>query len=187
MKHAIFFVLVYLGFACGGSDDPDPAAQMPFTFEDGFEVAGEELADLLPADGSRWTNVQQVNPQGAQNEIEITTVPTSEDDKSLRILARASNLVLSKMDIEKGGFQAYAGAVVTIQADFYISTTESLSDLLLIDLECCSCWDPNVPDNNARVYACKCPMTAIIYPLNGVRSPKLHWHKGITVFPEISG
>ncbi len=39
------------------------------------------------------------------------------------------------------------GNKITIKADFFISGTQALENLLLIDLECCSCWDPNVGDN----------------------------------------
>ncbi len=37
---------------------------------------------------------------------------------------------------------------MTISANFFIASTTDLENLLLIDLECCSCWDPSVPDNN---------------------------------------
>ncbi len=142
----LLVLLLVLHTSCGSDDDPGLVTQ-PFSFEDGFEVSGTDIADLLPSDGSRWTNIQQVDPQGTSNEMDIVSSPTSEGNNALRILARASNSVLSKIDIEKGGFQAFTGSKVTIRADFYITTSATLSDLLLIDLECCSCWDPNVPDN----------------------------------------
>jgi len=62
-------------------------------------------------------------------------------------LAKASDNTLSKADIEKGGFAAPVGSTVRITAKIYIATEEPLVNVLLLDLECCSCWDPDVPDN----------------------------------------
>ena len=45
------------------------------------------------------------------------------------------------MDIEKSGISAFVNDKVTIKADFFIGNTENIENLLLIDLECCSCWD----------------------------------------------
>ncbi len=58
------------------------------------------------------------------------------------------------MDIEKNGLNIRSGDKVTIKADFYISGTQPLQNLLLIDLECCSCWDPNVGDNYGSENQC---------------------------------
>lgn len=121
--------------------------EVDYLFEDGFETTGNDLMDLFPNDGSRWSNLQQVDPNGGENEIEIESTIVQEGNNSLRIYAEASNSILSKADIEKGGFSAPEGATVRISANFYISSTENLENLLLIDLECCSCWDPTVPDN----------------------------------------
>jgi len=52
------------------------------------------------------------------------------------------------MDIEKSGFQAFEDDRVIVKADFYISGTATIENLFLIDLECCSCWDPTVNVEN---------------------------------------
>ncbi|MBW1297875.1 hypothetical protein [Aquimarina litoralis] len=88
--------------------------------------------------------VQQTNPS---NEIAISTTTFSEGQNALRLLALKSDDVLSKMDIEKEGFKAFAGDLVVLEADFYLNSIENIENLLLIDLECCSCWDPTVNDN----------------------------------------
>lgn len=52
-----------------------------------------------------------------------------------------------KANVEKGGFNAPVGATVRIEANFYLATTANVENLLLLDLECCTCWAPTVPDN----------------------------------------
>jgi len=52
------------------------------------------------------------------------------------------------MDIEKEGFNASENDKVIIKADFYINSNANIEDLLLIDLECCSCWDPTANVEN---------------------------------------
>jgi hypothetical protein len=143
MRNIVWFFLL-----CLGSCSPDEASSVPdsttFVFEDGFEVATPDLQRLFPGDGSRWTTIQQV---GEDNQIDVHQAVASEGDYSLRIFAKATNTVLSKMGIEKSGFVAPENATVRIEADFYIASESDTENLLLIDLECCSCWDPTVPDN----------------------------------------
>jgi len=47
-----------------------------------------------------------------------------------------------------------SGNIVTITADFYVNGNGSLENLLLIDLECCSCWDSTVGDNYGAENQC---------------------------------
>lgn len=146
----LFFALastVFTLFSCGQDDDITINTNTPFQFEDGFESVNNDLSDLFVADASRWTNIQLVHPSTADNTIELSTTTVSERDYSLKITAQPSDDILSKADIEKGGFSAPIGSTITIEANFYIDSTEDLQDLFLIDLECCSCWDPSVPDN----------------------------------------
>lgn len=70
------------------------------------------------------------------------------------MLSNASDSQLSKIEIENGGLQIGAGNKVTIIADFYIAGTGSLQNLLLIDLECCSCLDPTVGNNYGAENQC---------------------------------
>jgi len=65
----------------------------------------------------------------------------------VKIIAQPSDNVLSKVDIEKFGFHSPVGSTIKIAADFYINSNVNLTDLFLIDLECCSCWDSTVPEN----------------------------------------
>ncbi|MEL6628896.1 MAG: hypothetical protein AAFQ92_25480, partial [Bacteroidota bacterium] len=139
----ILFLLVLLLVACGSDDD----ANEPLAFTDGFETANGALTDLFPSDGSRWTNIQQVDPGTGDNIIELDNTLFTEGTSSLRIVSQPSDDILSKMDIEKSGFFAETGSTLTIEADFYIDGNGSLADLFLIDLECCSCWDPRVSNN----------------------------------------
>ena len=125
--------------------EPMPAEVTSFT--DGFETDSPSIDLLFPADGSRWTNLQQVDPGSSPNSLSLTSDEASEGAQSLRIFARSGRDPLSKMDIEKSGFAITAGQRVIIEADIRIDSEANLADLLLIDLECCTCWDPDVPDN----------------------------------------
>lgn len=133
--------------ACSSDNLPDVNQDTIYLFEDGFEVSSGDLMDLFPSDGSRWSNLQQVDPAGGMNEISLENTIVSEGNNSLKIYAHVSDSILSKADIEKGGFNAPERSTVKIAADFFIATTDSIENLLLIDLECCSCWDPSVADN----------------------------------------
>jgi len=150
MKKLILAVLILSLYSCSNEDEsmnPEIENGIGFIFEDGFETTNNNLLELFPNDGSRWSNLQQVDPETGVNEIEIETTTFSEGKNALRIFAAASDNTLSKADIEKGGFEATEGASVRISANFYIASIDNLENLLLIDLECCSCWDPAVPDN----------------------------------------
>ena len=142
-------LLLFVG--CSDSDRPltlePPTFELPFRFADGFETPTAELDDLFPADNSRWTAIQWVDPGTGANAIELTTELASEGSRSLRMLAQPSDAILSKMDVEKQGFFAPEGSTVTLAADFYLTSEANLGELFLIDLECCACWDPSVPDN----------------------------------------
>jgi len=118
-----------------------------FLFEDGFEVQEGSFDDLFPANGQRWSTIQVTNPSSTTNDINLSDLEVNDGLHSLYILAQQSDEDLSKSDIEKNGLVIGPGSTVTIAADFYIMGTESLENLLLIDLECCSCWDPTVGDN----------------------------------------
>lgn len=152
----IFLIVSVLTFLACDEDlknEKQPVIES-FLFEDGFETQNGQLEELFPSNGSRWTTIQQTNPSNATNEISISTTKFSEGENSLRIFANKSDTVLSKMDIEKNGLNIQSGDSVIIMADFYISGTEPLPNLLLIDLECCSCWDPNVGDNYGSENQC---------------------------------
>ena len=149
--HLRHLCLLLLGLtACGSGDDPIPTPvdpELPYSFADGFETARGELDELFPADDSRWSNQQIVNPDGGRNAITIEGATVQTGNHALRVLASPTAGPLSKADIEKGGFFAPPGSTVEIQADIFLATTANLAELFLIDLECCSCWDPDVPDN----------------------------------------
>ena len=151
---AVVLAIVTLAFvaaACRKGNEPDPTtADLPFVFQDGFESADGDLGDLFVSGGSRWTGIQQVNPSNGKNRIELDNNTFNEGNNSLKLVSKPSDRILSKIAIEKKGFFAPAGSTVIIEADFYINSSETSSELLLIDLECCSCWDASVPDN-------KCP------------------------------
>ncbi len=150
LKNGLFLILgaILTISSCGQDDDIDVTEpRETYLFEDGFESENNDFNDLFPLDGSRWTNIQLVHPNNGMNAIELNTTIVNEQDYALKIIAKPSDDILSKADIEKGGFSAPVGSIITIQAKFFIETSEDLRDLLLIDLECCSCWDPTVPDN----------------------------------------
>ncbi|MEL7271397.1 MAG: hypothetical protein AAGL34_17630 [Bacteroidota bacterium] len=149
-----FRVLLYLSIfsvivASCSRDESSSLPQQPeiFLFEDGFETENQMLDELFPTDGSRWTNFQQTNPSSNINEVSILNTPVREGENSIRFFSYASDTQLSKIDIEKNGLQIAAGDRLRIEADFFIVGTGSIENLLILDVECCSCWDPTVGDN----------------------------------------
>ena len=137
-----FCVLILLGFfSCDKDENTAEPTNENFLFEDGFETQNNAIDELFPSNGSRWTSIQQSNPANGTNEISISNIQFSEGQNSLRLFALESDNSLSKMDIEKSGFSAFINDRVIIKADFYVANTTNIENLLLIDLECCSCWD----------------------------------------------
>lgn len=155
-NYLLFFCLVIcLSLACKKDETiTEEVSKDIFIFQDGFETQNNLLDELFPLNGSRWTKIQQDDPSNATNEISISDTLFSEGQNSLRLLAYQTDNSLSKLDIEKGGFYAYENDKVTIKADFYINETANIENLFLIDLECCSCWDPNVGDNYGSENQC---------------------------------
>ena len=153
MKKRILFYAFLAMFpiaACDTNDDlgsPEVDLNENPGFQDGFETLNLELGELFPLDGSRWTNFQQVNPTNNINELSVVDTNFSEGSNSIRFLSYASDTELSKIDIEKDGMRLAIGSRIRISADFYISGNQSIENLLIMDLECCSCWDPNVGEN----------------------------------------
>lgn len=156
MRPFLYILIIPLVLSCSADDSSGPVApdNNAFYFEDSFETSDNDFDDLFPPDGSRWSKIQQDDPESAANEIGLVSNPVSDGSSALRLFAQPSEQTLSKIDIEKGGFKAFAGNKVRIEADFYIATTDPLSDLILLDLECCSCWDPAVGDNYGSENQC---------------------------------
>ena len=156
-KIILCLLIIFLLIGC---DKDDKTVEEPivenFVFEDGFETQNNVIDELFPSNGNRWTSIQQSDPTNASNEISISDVEFSEGQNSLRLYAHKSDNSLSKIDIEKSGFSAFANDKVIIRADFYIGNTGNIENLLLVDLECCSCWDPTVNIEN------KCPGVRLI-------------------------
>ncbi len=150
---ALLFTGIFLTSSCEKTVDPPGPVIVPegiTDFVDDFETEADDFNLLFPSDGSRWTTLQLINTAGGNNQLELTNERATLGDQSLSVSSFGGNNPLSKTDVERGGFAAVAGQTVTIEADFYIDSDNNLQDLLLLDLECCSCWDPTVPDN-------KCP------------------------------
>lgn len=161
MKYFFLFLIALFSFSCSNSDSEEIETQIEvstdFIFEDGFETNSTEFSDLFPNDNSRWTTVQLISPNRTTNILELSSVIASEGNQSLAIQSKQSNEILSKADIEKGGFNAFEGDKVSIQADFYIDSDANLENLFLLDLECCSCWDPSVDADPSVDGDNKCP------------------------------
>ncbi|WP_298516892.1 heparin lyase I family protein [uncultured Kordia sp.] len=148
IQQATFICIIVFFIACESNTETIVTTPTEkFLFEDGFETQNNSLTELFPADNSRWTLIQQTDPSNATNEISIIDTEVSEGQNAIRFLAYESNTLLSKIDIEKGGLNIRAGDKLLISADFYINGNQSIENLLLIDLECCSCWDPTVGNN----------------------------------------
>lgn len=151
MKRHQFIIFAIITFIFMGCDKDGNNSEVPleesFLFEDGFETQNDLLDELFPSNGNRWSTIQQTDPTNATNEISISNTEFNEGQNALRVLAYQSDSDLSKVDIEKNGLNISSGDKVTIKADFYIVGTEPIENLLLLDLECCSCWDPSVGDN----------------------------------------
>ncbi|MEP2772179.1 MAG: hypothetical protein ABJH05_08520 [Fulvivirga sp.] len=131
--------------ACSDDDASAPPASGIVSFSDGFETSSGELNDLFGPE--RWSNFQQVSPAGATNAVNLATSQQRSGEYSLYLEASPSSAPVSKMGIEKGGFEFFNKEAIEISAWFYVEGNENLQNLTLIDLECCQCWDPDVPDN----------------------------------------
>ncbi len=158
MKRHQFIIFAIIAFIFMGCDKDENNSEEPleesFLFEDGFETQNDLLDELFPSNGNRWSTIQQTDPTNATNEISISNTEFNEGQNALRVLAYQSDSDLSKVDIEKNGLNIVSGNKVTIKADFYIVGTELIENLLLLDLECCSCWDPTVGDNYGSENQC---------------------------------
>ena len=148
-KVLLFLFALPVIFVSCSSDESSSLPQQTeiFLFEDGFETENQMLNELFLTDGSRWTNFQQTNPSNNINEVSILNTSATEGENAIRFFSYASDTQLSKIDIEKNGLQMAAGDKLRIEADFYIVGTGSIENLLILDVECCSCWDPTVGDN----------------------------------------
>ncbi len=145
--------ILYLSFlftvilACGSDESQErPEEFIDYSFEDSFET-NQNIGELFPDDGSRWSTIQQQSPINVLNSFLLNQEIVSEGNQSIEFFAFASDDILSKMNIEKNGFFAPVGSNIIIEADFYIPSTVPTQDLFLTDLECCSCWDTTVPNN----------------------------------------
>ena len=158
MKRHQFIIFAIIAFIFMGCDkdenNPEEPLEESFLFEDGFETQNNLLDELFPSNGNRWSTIQQTDPTNTTNEISISNTEFNEGQNALRVLAYQSDSDLSKVDIEKNGLNIVSGDKVTIKANFFIVGTESIENLLLLDLECCSCWDPNVGDNYGSENQC---------------------------------
>lgn len=147
--------MAFIFMGCDKNENnPEEHLEESFLFEDGFETQNDLLDELFPSNGNRWSTIQQTDPTNATNEISISSTEFNEGQNALRVLAYQSDSDLSKVDIEKNGLNIVSGDKVTIKANFFIVGTESIENLLLLDLECCSCWDPNVGDNYGSENQC---------------------------------
>lgn len=146
-------IVMFVFIACNNNNLEKPLAEI-FLFEDGFETQNNMLNELFPANGKRWSTMQQTNPTNATNAMSISNTEFNEGENALRIFAYQSDSDLSKVNVEKNGLNIVSGNKVTIKADFFITGNESLENLLLIDIECCACWDPTVGDNYGSKNQC---------------------------------
>lgn len=118
-----------------------------FLFSEDFEDVGGNLEALFPEDNSRWSGIQRVNPNNGENQVNLSTSQVYEGNYALSIFSSGTDEILSKIDLEKNGLSISEGQTLTIQAHFFIEGEANIENLLLIDVECCSCWDPSVPNN----------------------------------------
>ncbi len=158
MKHNHLFLFVtflLLIVACDKNEiKKEESLTEKFLFEDGFETQNNSLDELFPSNGLRWSTIQQTDPSNTTNEISISITEFIEGQNALKLVAYQSDSDLSKIDIEKNGLNIGSEDIVTIKADFYIVGSEPIENLLLLDLECCSCWDPNVGNNYGSENQC---------------------------------
>ena len=150
---AVLAVLGIFMISCSGTDETmepmvvDDNPTQSFTFSDGFEGTSGNFDALFPENGSRWTGVQLVNPMNKENLIGLTDSPVFQGEYSLSLVSAGSDEILSKIDLEKGGLRVMEGRTIRIGAHFFIESQRNIENLLLIDVECCSCWDSEIPNN----------------------------------------
>ncbi|MFD2587244.1 hypothetical protein ACFSQJ_09905 [Croceitalea marina] len=162
MKNLFFVPLVFLVFSCSNDaeridEEENLETNANFVFEDSFETSSNDFSLLFPNDNSRWTTVQLISPNRDTNSLGLSSNIVSDGNQSLVIQSKQSDEILSKADIEKGAFSAATNSKVTIEADYYIDSDANLENLFLLDLECCSCWDPEVDADPSVDGDNKCP------------------------------
>ncbi|VAW11664.1 hypothetical protein MNBD_BACTEROID03-1711 [hydrothermal vent metagenome] len=84
--------------SCSKDDNVVPTSKVGYLFEDGFETQDNDLMELFPCNGSRWTNIRQVSPNGGDNEIGIESNTVLSGNNSLRVYTKASDSALSKVE-----------------------------------------------------------------------------------------
>ena len=158
----LLFLVAFILLSCDTESDfvdrdPDPEI---FNFFNGFENAQGDVNNLLGANPDQFSGIQIQNSSGGSNMLSLVSSPVVSGSTAMRVDALATNGTLSKADIEKADLHASVGSTISIAASYYIEGTADLTDLLLADLECCSCWDPNVPNN-------QCPGVRLMLKPNG--------------------
>ncbi|AKA35201.1 hypothetical protein [Flagellimonas lutaonensis] len=164
IRDPFLLLLLVAQFSCTDTESAPEIddTKINFEFQDGFETDNDDFQELFPSDNSRWTTTQIISPNAAQNSLDISMVQASGGYQSLHIQSRKSDGILSKADIEKGGFTAPENSTVIIEADFYIDSDTNIENLFLIDLECCSCWDPSVEADASIDGDNKCPGVRLV-------------------------
>jgi hypothetical protein len=104
----------------------------PEYYSDGFE-SYTLLSDLLPDDDKNWSYTQITK---AENSITVDTSIKHGGNKSLRFYAAKSNSEsLSKCSIAKQNMAFWEGETLRLTAWYYLSGTNKLEWLFLMDME----------------------------------------------------
>lgn len=120
-----------------------PAFGAPPVFSDGFEDA-DELADLFPRDGSRWTS-SQVEPAG--NSVELTSEQVHGGTQALKCYAQPyDGRNASKADIATETLTFVVGDEVWAEMWVYLVGGGSTLSVFL--------WDLEAPATCTTTFAC---------------------------------
>ncbi len=80
----LLLLVVTLFLSCDRNNNFIPQeptiVDLPYTFEDGFEA--ENLDNLFPEDGSRWTNIQEQDPLNGENTINLSSEQFTEGEQA---------------------------------------------------------------------------------------------------------
>ena len=159
MNRALALLLLAAG-ALGCDQGEEPSGPFPViegVFSEGFEAA-QRIEDLLPADGSRWTNLQV----SGSNRVELTTARSRSGRQSARLVAEAyDGQTASKADLVLERLRLRDGDRVWVEFWVWVAESPGTRDVFL--------WDLEAPETCTDAEACPAEGTGAACPAPGRR------------------
>lgn len=141
---------------------------MAWHFESSFERVSN-FNELFPADGSGWTNIQLVEPDGeqvsvrsaqsitsGQNRIALDSERVFEGKQSILFEAPPTGSVVSKASLVKEGTTFRPGDIILLRCKLFLDSAGDAENTFLIDFE--STEVPGFPGRRLALSTDQAPM-----------------------------